>query len=238
MLCTVDSGLLFNIGSYCETRYWSARLPKLVIFIFIVEMTAAPCLDRPVELVFLVDGSERLGQENFDLVRFFMKNVARSLRLASNYSDSRRARLAVMQYGGYRHHEIPLNLTHDLEIFMTHLEKMRYMDSSSDVGSAILSAVNHFLNGRSRRRHRIRLQAEVSFVFITDGVTATWELRESLALMRKSQVIPVVVAMGDDVDNEVVLDLALGDSYAVFQGPDYKHLSSPDFLKRFTQWVC
>lgn len=184
-----------------------------------------------------MDGSERLEQENFAHVRFFIENVARSLRLASSHSDPTRVRLALMQYGRNRHHEMISGLTHDLAVFFRRLESMRYMGSSSDVGSAILSAVDRILNAPSKQ-HQTRLEAEVCFVFITEGATAAQGLKESLALMRKKQVVPVVVAMGDEVDKEVILDLALRDRHAVFQGPDYKHLSNPDFLKRFTQWVC
>lgn len=196
----------------------------------------APCVNRPVELVFLVDGSERLGQENFDHVRLFIENVAHSLQLASSPFDPTRARLALLQYGSHYHYQHTSFLTHDRTFFTGYLKSMRYLDASSDVGSAISYAVDFlFPNGR---HNVVRQEAEVSFVFITEGYSGTKRLNETLPLMRKMQVVPIVVAMGNDIDNEVVLDLALRDRHAVFRGPDYKHLSNPDFLEHFIQWVC
>lgn len=199
-------------------------------------MSIAPCNDRPADLVFLVDGSERLGQDNFDRVRRFIETVARRLPMALDGRDSMRARLAVMQFGSPNQHELAFGLTHDTSVLSTRLGGMRYMDASSDVTSAITHAVNNVLNTGGVRQSR--REAEVNFVFVTDGVTATEGLKEVLGVMRKAQVVPSVVAMGNDVDKKVVMDLALGDRSAVFQGPDYTHLSEQNFLDRFIRWVC
>ncbi|XP_062391090.1 collagen alpha-2(VI) chain-like [Sardina pilchardus] len=198
------------------------------------EMVVAPCADRPVELVFLVDGSERVGEENFDRVRIFVETVTRKVRLASSHDDTTRVRLAVIQYGGHLEYQMISSFTHDRADLARRLKTMRYLDSSSNVTSAISFATDHC----SGHPHPTRPGAELSFVFVTDGVTATQGLQEALVLVRKLQVVPVVVAMGNDVDKDVVLQLALKDRYAVFKGPDYKHLSNPDFLQRFIQWVC
>lgn len=199
-------------------------------------MSIAPCADRPADLVFLVDGSERLGQANFDRVRVFIETVARRLPMALGSSDSMRARVAVMQFGQPNQHEVAFGLTHDTSVLTSRLHSMRYLDASSDVTSAITHTVSNVLySGRERQSRR---EAEVNFVFITDGVTATEGLKEVLAVMRKEQVVPSVVAMGNDLDKTVVMDLALRDHSAVFQGPDYTHLSEKNFLDRFIRWVC
>ncbi|KAL0985686.1 hypothetical protein UPYG_G00160490 [Umbra pygmaea] len=54
------------------------------------------CVDRPVDMVFLMDGSERLGRENFHQVRDFVEHVARNLPLARSKDDG----MALLQYGG------------------------------------------------------------------------------------------------------------------------------------------
>lgn len=200
------------------------------------EMSIAPCSDRPADLVFLVDGSERLGQENFNRVRRFIETVARRLPMALDGRDSMRARVAVMQFGSPNQHNVAFGLTHDTSVLTRRLDSMRYLDASSDVTSAITHAVGNVLY--SERVRQSRREAEVNFIFITDGVTATEGLKEVLGVMRKEQVVPSVVAIGNDLDKNVVMDLALGDRNAVFQGPDYTHLSEQNFLDRFIRWVC
>ncbi|KAL2081027.1 hypothetical protein ACEWY4_022880 [Coilia grayii] len=200
------------------------------------EVAVASCADRPADLVFLVDGSERLGQENFDRVRRFIEKVARRLTLAQDARDPMRARVAVVQYGRANQHEVTASLTHDLSDLAKRLEGMRYLDASSDVTSAITHAVSNVLY--SQRLRQTRREAEVNFVFVTDGVTTSEGLREVLGVMRKEQVVPTVVAMGNEVDKEVVMELAFRDHNAVFQGPDYMHLSEQNFFDRFIRWVC
>lgn len=196
----------------------------------------APCADRPADLVFLVDGSERLGQDDFDRVRAFIEKVARRLPLAQDASDTMRSRVAVMQYGQANQHEMTSGFTHDLSVLTKRLEGMRYLDASSDVTSAITHAVSNVLF--SERVRQTRREAEVNFVFVTDGVTTTEGLKEVLGVMRKEQVVPMVVAMGNEVDKDVVMELAFRDHNAVFQGPDYTHLSKQNFFDRFFRWVC
>ncbi|XP_048095829.1 collagen alpha-2(VI) chain-like [Alosa alosa] len=200
------------------------------------DMAVAPCSDRPVDLVFLVDGSERIGQENFDRVQRFIERVARRLPMARDGSDAMGARVAVMQYGRANQHQVASGLTHNLGVLTERMEGMHYLDASSDVTSAITHAVSNVLF--SERVRQTRREAEVNFVFVTDGVTSTEGLKEVLGVMRKEQVVPSVVALGNEVDKEVVMQLALGDRNAVFQGPDYTHLSELNYFDRFIRWVC
>lgn len=203
------------------------------------EVAVSPCVDRPTDLVFMVDGSERLGVENFERVRRFIEGVAQRLPMATSVNDTLRARLAVMQYGGAQQHQVTAGLTHDLQELSRRLEDMRYLDASSDVTSAITHAVSSVLYARDPRpRRQTRREAEIQFVFVTDGVTASEGLREVLGVMRKEQVVPAVVAIGNEVDKEVVMELAFKDGNAVFRGPDYSHLARQDFLDRFIRWVC
>uniref|UniRef100_A0A8B9KK07 Collagen alpha-2(VI) chain n=1 Tax=Astyanax mexicanus TaxID=7994 RepID=A0A8B9KK07_ASTMX len=200
------------------------------------EPAVASCVQRPVDLVFLLDGSERMGVENFRRAREFVEQVADQLMLARRDNDERNTRVALLQYGDEGTQEVAFKLSHNITVISDGLAGMRYLDSASNVGSAIMYAVNNILmSGTSRLARR---NAEISFVFITDGVTSNKNLEEGLSAMRRAEGVPTVIAMGSDVDQEVLTKLALGDQTAIFRGQDYSHLSRRSFIDRFLRWIC
>lgn len=107
------------------------------------EPAVASCVQRPVDVVFLLDGSERMGLENHRRAKEFIENVARRLNLANGKSDERNARLALLQYGSPTEQRVEFPLTHNLTVISDSLAAVTYMDSSSALGSAIIHAVNN-----------------------------------------------------------------------------------------------
>uniref|UniRef100_A0A7N8XL25 Collagen, type VI, alpha 2 n=1 Tax=Mastacembelus armatus TaxID=205130 RepID=A0A7N8XL25_9TELE len=197
------------------------------------EPAVATCVQRPVDVVFLLDGSERMGLENHRRAKEFIENVALRLTLANGESDERNARLALLQYGGPAEQSVVFQLTHDLNVISNALGGVSYMDSSSALGSAIIHAVDNVSGARKARRN-----AEVAFVFITDGITATEQLDEAITAMRRVEGVPTVIAMGTDTDEEVLQKISLGDMSAIFRGNDYSVLNKPAFFERFIRWIC
>ena len=110
----------------------------------------ASCVQRPVDLVFLLDGSERMGLENHRHAKEFVENVARRLTLANGQSDERNARVALLQYGSQAEQKVEFGLTHNLTVISDSLAAMTYLDSSSSLGSAIIHAVNNLVMSQVR----------------------------------------------------------------------------------------
>lgn len=206
------------------------------MFSFTTEPDVAPCVHRPVELVFLLDGSERLGPRNFQHVREFLTKVAFSLGLAESSKDHMRARLALMEFGKENENHLAFALTHDHAVIADGVARLPYMDSSSSVGPAIIYAINNIL-GRGNAR-LTRRNAEFSFVFITDGYTETETLEEAISAMRNAQVVSTVLATGSDVDETVLKKLAMGDRDAIFKEKDFSEFTKSRVFDRFIQWVC
>ncbi|KAJ8253020.1 hypothetical protein GJAV_G00208240 [Gymnothorax javanicus] len=200
------------------------------------EPAVAICAQRPVDLVFLLDGSERIGEENFRRARGFVENVASRLRLADRSDDDKHTRVALLQYGNENEQRVAFPLSHNMTQILNGLSQMTYIDSSSNVGTAIMYAVNNIVMGTSSRL--ARRNAELSFVFLTDGVTGSKSLEEGIDAMRRAEGVPTVIALGSDVDREVLTKLALGDESAIFRGHDFSDLSRPGFLERFIRWIC
>lgn len=83
-----------------------------------------------------------------------------------------------------------------------------------------------------------RRNAEVSFVFITDGITASDQLEEGVSAMKRVGGVPTVIALGGDTDEDVLHKVTLGDRSAIFRGDDFTVLNTPSFFERFLRWIC
>ncbi|XP_051815052.1 collagen alpha-2(VI) chain-like isoform X2 [Acanthochromis polyacanthus] len=196
----------------------------------------APCVGRPVDLVFLLDGSERLGPETFHYVREFVQKVADRLGLARSRSDQMRARLALTEFGKENENRVAFQLTHDPVIIANGIRALPYLDSSSSVGPAIFHTIDNILGrGNSRQTRRY---AELSFVFITDGITNSSNLDEAVSAMRGQQVVPMVIAPGSDIDQGVLMKLVMEDRDAIFKIRKSSELLDSTFFDRFIRWVC
>lgn len=115
------------------------------MFVSVLEPAVASCVQRPVDLIFMLDGSERMGLENHRRAKEFVENVARQLVLASGPTDERNARVALLQYGSTAEQKVEFPLTHDLTVISDSLARVTYMDSSSALGRAIIYAVNNLV---------------------------------------------------------------------------------------------
>lgn len=199
------------------------------------ELYVAQCTQRPVDIVFLLDGSERLGEQNFHKARRFVEEVSRRLTLARGDDDPLNARVALVQFGGPGEQQVAFPLTSNLTAIHEALEATRYLNSFSHVGAGVVHAINHVVRGA---RPGARRHAELAFVFLTDGVTGNDSLEEAVHSMRKQNVVPTVVAVGGDVDADVLSKISLGDGAAVFREKDYDSLAQPGFFDRFIRWIC
>ncbi|XP_063789350.1 collagen alpha-2(VI) chain isoform X1 [Pseudophryne corroboree] len=199
------------------------------------ELTVAQCTQRPVDLVFLLDSSERIGKHNFQQAAAFVETVARRLTLARRDDDPANVRVALLQYGGKDEQAVVFPLSFNITQISRGLERLTYYDSSSSIGNAILYAINNILNDKTRGARGF---AETSFVFITDGVTGVDGLGEAITAMKKSNVVSTLVSVGKDLDMQVLKQLSLGEGAAIFKEHDYARLTESSYMDRFVRWVC
>ncbi|XP_015249477.1 PREDICTED: collagen alpha-2(VI) chain [Cyprinodon variegatus] len=200
------------------------------------EPAVASCVQRPVDLIFMLDGSERMGQENHKRAKEFIKRVARRLTLADGPNDDSKARLALVQFGSAQDHKVEFPLTHNLTVIEDSVDDVKYLDSSSALGSGIIYAVDSLELRQNQRL--IRRNAEMSFVFITDGITSRDQLDEGVAAMSKVEGVPTIIALGTDTNEEVLHKVSLQDSSAIFRAKDLSMLEKHAFFERFIRWIC
>ncbi|KAM6955520.1 collagen alpha-2(VI) chain-like isoform 1-T2 [Lycodopsis pacificus] len=200
------------------------------------EPAVALCVQRPVDLVFLLDGSGRLGLDNFQRVREFLQKVVDRLTLANNKTDRMRARLALVTFAKAKEFHVAFGLTNNRPFINDGIRYLPYINTPSSLGPVIHYTIKDILSqGKTRRTRR---NAEISFVFITDGITESNDLDEAVSAMRRAQVVSTVIATSSDVDQKVLMKLAMNDKNAIFKGKDLFDLSLSSFFDRFIQWVC
>lgn len=131
------------------------------VCVCVSEPAVASCVQRPVDVVFMLDGSERMGLENHRRARTFIENVARRLTLANDQSDDRNARFALLQYGSQAEQRVEFALTHNLTVIADSLAGMTYMDSSSSLGTAIIHAVNNLVMSQVKKHTQTHLHTGI-----------------------------------------------------------------------------
>ncbi|GCB67260.1 collagen alpha-2(VI) chain isoform X1 [Scyliorhinus torazame] len=202
------------------------------------ELAVAPCMHRPVDLVFMVDGSERMGSTNFRHVRNFIEKVATRIPLAESNSDALRARIAVVQYGSEDEQQLVFGLSNNVTAILDSLATMSYLDSSSNVGSAIIYGIRNLVQRPGPASQAARRGAELSFVFITDGTSGNKSLGEAVDSMRKHDVVPTVIAVGPEVDMDILMLIGLGERAAIYRAADYSQILHSSFFDRLYDWIC
>ncbi|KAJ8394662.1 hypothetical protein AAFF_G00044650 [Aldrovandia affinis] len=177
------------------------------------DLKVAPLVQRPVDILFFVDGSERTGPKT------------------SKENDYKGARFAVLQFGGESPPEVLLDFTHSRNSISYMVSRAVYRDSSTALGEAIIFACDNLVNNRSGRYKGARQNAERSFVFITDGVTGDRNFKEGIAAMRKANVVSTAIAVGTDIDRERLMQLVFKDRPLIFNLMHYKDLATYQFVK-------
>lgn len=194
------------------------------------DLSVAPLTQRPVDLLFFVDGSERMGSENFVSVMHFIEQLSQEIPLSTREGDYKGARFAVMQFGGEQDPDVLLDFTAKRRSFTNLASRAVYRESSSTLGNAILFAVNNLVRAGGRYRG-IRPDAELSFVFMTDGVTSDKGFAEGLEAMRKSNAVSMAIAAGSDIDHQRLLQLVFRDKSLILNLKSYKDLSNRRVIK-------
>uniref|UniRef100_A0A4W3JBL2 VWFA domain-containing protein n=1 Tax=Callorhinchus milii TaxID=7868 RepID=A0A4W3JBL2_CALMI len=200
-------------------------------------VTIAPFSDRPTDIVFFVDGSERPGGENFMNSLHFINRVSHELKLAKKDNDSYGARIAILQYGGETQQTLLVDFSYNIRQIEDALLQASYLESTSHLGSAILYAVESLVNNRQGRFRGARMNAEVSFVFLTDGVTSDKNFPEAIEAMRKNNIVTCGIALGSDVDHERLLQAVYKEPTSLFMLTKYSDLFGDRFVKSIVQWL-
>lgn len=188
-------------------------------------------MQRPVDILFFVDGSERTGAQNFINVLRFIELLSQEIPLAKKEDDYKGARFAILQFGGENPPEVLLDFSFSQSSIASVVNRAVYRDSSSALGEGIIFVTDNLVNNHGGRYKGVRQHAERSFVFITDGMTSDKNFKEGIAAMRKANVVSTAIAVGSNIDRERLMQLVFKDPALIFHFKTYKHLAATQAVK-------
>ncbi|KFV69187.1 Matrilin-2, partial [Dryobates pubescens] len=170
--------------------------------------TCRRCTEGPIDLVFVIDGSKSLGEDNFATVKQFVTSILDSLEISP-----KAARVGLLQYSTEVRTEFSLRQFGSAKDMKKAVAQMKYMGRGSMTGLALRQMFERsFTEAEGARPFSARVP-RISIVF-TDG-RAQDEVSEWATRAKRSGIIIYAIGIGKAIEEEL-LEIA--------SEPSYKHL--------------
>ncbi|XP_057179067.1 collagen alpha-1(XXI) chain [Triplophysa rosa] len=119
----------------------------------------AGCSTAVNDLVYIMDGSWSVGDEDFETAKRWLVNVTSGFDVSSHYTQ-----VGVVQYSDTPRLEIPLGVHKTAQDLIKAIENISYLGGNTQTGRAIKFAVNHVFASSQRSDVKNRIS-----VVVTDG---------------------------------------------------------------------
>ncbi|NWU54800.1 MATN2 protein, partial [Dromas ardeola] len=172
------------------------------------QKTCRRCTEGPVDLVFVIDGSKSLGEDNFDIVKQFVSGILDSLEISP-----KAARVGLLQYSTEVRTEFTLRQFSSAKDMKKAVSQMKYMGRGSMTGLALKQMFERSFTEAEGARPFSANVPRISIVF-TDG-RAQDEVSEWAARAKRNGIIIYAIGIGKAIEEEL-LEIA--------SEPSYKHL--------------
>uniref|UniRef100_A0A8C3PQE3 Matrilin-2 n=1 Tax=Calidris pygmaea TaxID=425635 RepID=A0A8C3PQE3_9CHAR len=172
------------------------------------QKTCRLCTDGPLDLVFVIDGSKSLGEDNFEIVKEFVSGVLDSLEISP-----KAARVGLLQYSTEVRTEFTLRQFSSAKDMKKAVSQMKYMGRGSMTGLALKQMVERSFTEAEGARPFSANVPRISIVF-TDG-RAQDEVSEWAARAKRNGIVIYAIGIGKAIEEEL-LEIA--------SEPSYKHL--------------
>ena len=157
----------------------------------------------------MVDGSSSVkyyGENNFQMMKDFMKNLTRSFNVSSGET-----RVGVIVYSTNSTVAFKLDQFTTTEKVEEAIENIVYPGGGTYTGKALNLAGNDLFNDAV-----VRSNVPKVLVLVTDGVS-TDDVTQPAALLRGKGVIGLVVAIGQNIDHSQLTQIAHGKPEQVYK---------------------
>uniref|UniRef100_A0A8B9IYG4 Matrilin 2 n=1 Tax=Amazona collaria TaxID=241587 RepID=A0A8B9IYG4_9PSIT len=172
------------------------------------QKTCRRCTEGPLDLMFVIDGSKSLGEDNFEIVKQFVLGVLDTLEISP-----KAARVGLLQYSSEVRTEFTLRQFSSAKDMKKAVSQMKYMGRGSMTGLALKHMFERSFTETEGARPFSARVPRISIVF-TDG-RAQDEVSEWAARAKRSGIIIYAVGIGQAIEEEL-LEIA--------SEPPYKHL--------------
>ncbi|NXI80312.1 MATN2 protein, partial [Rhipidura dahli] len=172
------------------------------------QKTCRRCNEGPIDLVFVIDGSKSLGEDNFEIVKQFVSGVLDTLEISP-----KAARVGLLQYSTEVRTEFTLRQFSSAKDMKKAVSQMKYMGRGSMTGLALRHMFERSFTETEGARPFSANVPRISIVF-TDG-RAQDEVSEWATRAKQRGIIIYAIGIGKAIEEEL-LEIA--------SEPSYKHL--------------
>ncbi|CAH6779157.1 Col28a1 [Phodopus roborovskii] len=201
-------------------------LTKEEIIKLIIEICGCgpKCKETPLELVFVIDSSESVGPENFQIIQNFVKTLADRVSL-----DLATARIGIINYSHKVEKVASLKQFSSKDDFKLVVDNMQYLGEGTYTATALQAANDMFKEARPGVK-------KVALV-ITDGQTDSRDKKKLADVVKDAddsnvEIFVIGVVKKDDPNFEIFhqeMNLIATDPEHVYQFDDFFTLQGKDF---------
>ncbi|XP_066479322.1 matrilin-2 [Tiliqua scincoides] len=158
--------------------------------------TCRGCTEGPIDLVFVIDGSKSLGENNFEIVKEFVIGILDSLTISP-----KAARVGLLQYSTQVRTEFTLKQFSTAKDMKRAVSQMKYMGKGSMTGLALKQMTERsFTEVEGARRFSAKVP-RLSIVF-TDG-RAQDDVSEWASKAKQSGITIYAIGIGKAIEEEL-----------------------------------
>ncbi|KAM4704936.1 matrilin-2 [Rhinophrynus dorsalis] len=154
------------------------------------------CGDGPVDLVFVIDGSKSLGEDNFEIVKQFVNGILDSLEISQ-----KAARVGLVQYSTHVRTEFTMAQYSTAKDMKKAVSQIKYMGRGSMTGQALKLMYEKSFSEAHGSRPRTMGVPRVAIVF-TDG-RAQDEVSDWASRAKQNGITIYAVGIGKAIDEEL-----------------------------------
>ncbi|XP_037658817.1 matrilin-2 isoform X3 [Choloepus didactylus] len=154
------------------------------------------CTEGPIDLVFVIDGSKSLGEENFDIVKQFVTRIIDSLAISP-----KAARVGLLQYSTQVRTEFTLRTFSSAKDMKKAVAHMKYMGKGSMTGLALKHMFEKSFTEIEGARPLSSRVPRVAIVF-TDG-RAQDDVSEWASKAKANGITMYAVGVGKAIEEEL-----------------------------------
>ncbi|KAM4865174.1 matrilin-2 isoform 2-T3 [Thomomys bottae] len=187
------------------------------------------CSEGPIDLVFVIDGSKSLGEENFEIVKQFVTGIIDSLAVSP-----KAARVGLLQYSTQVRTEFTLrnfSSTKDMKKAVIH---MKYMGKGSMTGLALKHMFERSFTQMEGARALSTRVPRVAIVF-TDG-RAQDDVSEWASKAKASGIIMYAVGVGKAIEEELQEIASEPTDKHLFYAEDFSTMG--EISEKLKQGIC
>ncbi|XP_060248943.1 matrilin-2 isoform X3 [Meriones unguiculatus] len=187
------------------------------------------CTEGPVDLVFVIDGSKSLGEENFEIVKHFVTGIIDSLAVSP-----KAARVGLLQYSTQVRTEFTLKDFSSVKDMKKAVAHMKYMGKGSMTGLALKHMFERSFTQVEGARPLYTRVPRVAIVF-TDG-RAQDDVSEWASKAKANGITIYAVGVGKAIEEELQEIASEPTDKHLFYAEDFSTMG--EISEKLKQGIC